>query len=554
MHNNIKDMKNIVKVLSLVMVVALGLGSCSKDKVDYSTGKNGADMENMGYLVLGGMDVSVLEDTENIDSTTRGEGVDINNFDVVITNAAGETVKSFKYGERPTEPIALDGGIYKLTIVSDTMVGAEWERPVYGAESEIIITRKQRTEVKDIVCKLRNIKVSVSYSADIKAQLDPEFTTMTIALEGNSLEYGINEERGGYFAPVAVENTLQLTFKCRYVDGDKDIVMTNEISGVKAAQWRKINVVVQHAADGTTNIGINCDTWTYDEEILFDTAAYLFEEVLVDDTDMPVVNFEGHDMEQPFELTDEMFDADGNFKKNINVDVTAKAPIKSIVVKVSSDNAEFTAAYDDVMPLECDICDGTVSNTFLKLMGYPTDAKGALTTRLKFGAQADMLRTYEGTHSFEIMVEDENGGKTTTTLNIKYGQNVAPSIVWVGYDIDKRQTYVSGMTCDLVVKSALTIADFSVKIISNTLTPEELSSVGLAAEFSLVNDTEYFESLGGLGFPTGDAVYGKSEVNLSITNFLSILSMLGAGDHDFEMSVTDMEGNVTTKTVMFRFN
>ncbi|MBO5801319.1 MAG: DUF4493 domain-containing protein [Alistipes sp.] len=547
-------MKNIVKVLSLVMVVALGLGSCNKDKVDYSTGTNGTDMENKGYLVLGGMDVSVLEDTENIDSTTRGEGVDINNFDVVITNAAGEAVMSFKYGERPTEPIALDGGIYKLTIVSDTMVGAEWERPVYGAESEVIITRKQRTEVNDIVCKLRNIKVSVSYAADIKAQLDPEYTTMTIALEGNSLEYGINEERGGYFAPKAEENTLQLTFKCRYVDGDKDIVMTNEISGVKAAQWRKINVVVQHAADGTTNIGINCDTWTYDEEILFDTAAYLFEEVLVDDTDMPVINFEGHDMEQPFELTDEMFDADGNFKKNINVDVTAKAPIKSIVVKASSDNAEFTAAYDDVMPLECDICDGTVSNTFLKLMGYPTDAKGALTTRLKFGAQADMLRTYEGTHSFEIMVEDENGGKTTATLTIKYGQNVAPSIVWVGYDIDKRQTYVSGMTCDLVVKSVLTIADFRVKIISNTLTPEELSSVGLAAEFSLVNDTEYFESLGGLGFPTGDAVYGKSEVNLSITNFLSILSMLGAGDHDFEMSVTDMEGNVTTKTVMFRFN
>ena len=554
MHNNIKDMKNIVKVLSLVMVVALGLGSCNKDKVDYSTGTNGTDMENMGYLVLGGMDVSVLEDTENIDSTTRGEGVDINNFDVVITNAAGEAVMSFKYGERPTEPIALDGGIYKLTIVSDTMVGAEWERPVYGAESEVIITRKQRTEVNDIVCKLRNIKVSVSYAADIKAQLDPEYTTMTIALEGNSLEYGINEERGGYFAPKAEENTLQLTFKCRYVDGDKDIVMTNEISGVKAAQWRKINVVVQHAADGTTNIGINCDTWTYDEEILFDTAAYLFEEVLVDDTDMPVINFEGHDMEQPFELTDEMFDADGNFKKNINVDVTTKAPIKSIVVKASSDNAEFTAAYDDVMPLECDICDGTVSNTFLKLMGYPTDAKGALTTRLKFGAQADMLRTYEGTHSFEIMVEDENGGKTTATLTVKYGQNVAPSIVWVGYDIDKRQTYVSGMTCDLVVKSVLTIADFRVKIISNTLTPEELSSVGLAAEFSLVNDTEYFESLGGLGFPTGDAVYGQSEVNLSITNFLSILSMLGAGDHDFEMSVTDMEGNVTTKTVMFRFN
>jgi hypothetical protein len=330
--------------------------------------------------------------------------------------------------------------------------------------------------------------------------------------------------------------------------------MTNEITGVKAAQWRKINVVVQHAADGTANIGIVCDTWTYDEIVEFDTTAYLFEEVLVDDTDLPVINFEGHDLAEPFELTDEMFDAEGNFTKNINVDITAKAPIQSIVVKTSSDNAEFTAAYDDVLPLESDICDGTISNTFLKFMGYPTDAKGATSTRLKFGAQADMLRSYEGTHAYEITVVDVNGGKTTATLTVKYGQNVAPSIVWVGYDIDKRQTYVAGMTCDLKVKAPLAVADFKVKIISETLNADQLTSVGLADEFSLVNDTQFFQSLGGLGFPVGDAVYGKYELDLSISNFLSVLAMLGPGEHDFEMSVTDMEGNTTTKTVMFRFN
>ena len=58
----------------------------------------------------------------------------------------------------------------------------------------------------------------------------------------------------------------------------------------------------------------------------------------------------------------------------------------------------------------------------------------------------------------------------------------------------------------------------------------------------------------GLGFPVGDAVYAKTELELSISNFLSVLAMLGPGEHDFEMSVTDMEGNATTKTVMFRFN
>ena len=188
------------------------------------------------------------------------------------------------------------------------------------------------------------------------------------------------------------------------------------------------------------------------------------------------------------------------------------------------------------------------------MLGYPTDAKGATSTRIKFGAQADMLRSFEGAHSYEITVVDANGGKTTATLTVKYGQNVAPSIVWVGYDIDKRQTYAPGMTCDLKVKAPLAVADFKVKIISMSLNADQLTSVGLADEFSLVNDTQFFESLGGLGFPVGDAVYGKTDIDLSISNFLSVLAMLGPGEHDFEMSVTDMEGNTTTKTVMFRFN
>ena len=545
-------MKNLAKILSIA-AVALTLGACNKDDINYN-GPVDSSKDNIGYLALGGMEASIMVDTENIDSETRAEGADINTFDVVITNQAGAEVKSFKYGERPEEAIALEAGIYNITMQSAEMSGAEWEMPVYGAEREVVITRKQTTEVKDIVCKLRNIKVSVAYAADIKEQLDPENTTMTIALGNSELVYGIEEERGGYFAPIAEENTLLLTFKCRYVDGDKDIVMTNEITGVKAAQWRKINVVVQHAADGSTNIGIQCDTWTYDEVVDFDTTAYLFEEVLVDDSDMPVINFEGHDLALPFELTDEMFDAEGNFTKNINIDITAKSPIQSIIIKTSSDNDEFLAEYDDVLPLEADICDGSVSNTFLKLMGYPTDAKGATSTRIKFGAQADMLRSFEGAHSYEITVVDANGGKTTATLTVKYGQNVAPSIVWVGYDIDKRQTYAPGMTCDLKVKAPLAVADFKVKIISLTLNADQLTSVGLADEFSLVNDTQFFESLGGLGFPVGDAVYGKTDIDLSISNFLSVLAMLGPGEHDFEMSVTDMEGNTTTKTVMFRFN
>ena len=545
-------MKSIVRFLSIATTAVLALGSCSKDKVDYID-PNGTHTDNIGYLSLSGMTATVLEDTDNVESTTRAEGVDINNFDVVITNAQGEDVASFKYGERPMEPIVLEGGVYTLSMSSADMVAAEWDSPIFGAEKEVIITRKQTTEVKDIVCKMQNIKVSVAYSADLKDQLDPAFTKMTVELGESALEYAFAEERAGFFAPLAQENSLKLTFNCRYVDGDKDIIMTNEIKGVKAAQWRKINVVVQHAADGTATIGIVCDTWTYDEEVTFDSSAMLMEEVIPDDTDAPAIVWEGHDLNEPFELTDDMFDAEGNFKSSINLDVTSNLPISQLVVKVSSDNADFVNAYSEIMSVEEDLCAPAATTAILKMMGYPTDVKGQTSTRLKFAAQTDLLQMYEGTHTYQIEVVNELGARSVATLTIKYGQNVAPQIVWVGYDIDKRQTYTAGMTCDLIVKAPLAIANFNVKIISPTLTPEELAGVGLAGEFSLVNDTQFFEALGGLGFPVGDAVYGKTEVNLSISNFLGVLAMLGPGEHDFEMTVTDSDGNVTTKTVMFRF-
>ena len=552
-------MKSVTKFLSLAALCALVLCSCNKDNPNYK-GNDQDGRDNIGYLALGGLEATIMVDTENsnssenlADALAATRAADINTFDVVITNAAGQTVSSFKYGERPTDPIALEGGVYKVAMSSAAMTGAEWEMPVYTGEKEVVIVRKQTTEVKDLVCKLANIKVTVVYSADIIEQLDENYTTMTVALEQSSLVYNFSETRAGYFAPVAAENTLKLTFNCRYKGSDKDIVMTNEIKGVKAAQWRKINVVVQHASDGTATIGIVCDTWTYDEEVTFDTSVSLFEEVIPDDTDAPEIVWEGHDLSEAFELTDDMFDADGNFTSSINIDVTTKAAIKSIVVKVASDNADFTTAYSEIMPLEADICGDAVSAAILKMMGYPTDAAGATTTRLKFASQTDLLKSYEGTHSYEITVTDENAASTTATLTIKYGQNVAPQIIWVGYDIDKRQTYVSGMTCDLKVTAPLTIADFNVEIVSETLNATELEGVGLASKFSLVNDTQFFESLKGLGFPVGDEVAGKTEVNLSISNFLGVLSMLGAGEHDFVMSVTDAEGNTTTKTVMFRF-
>ena len=538
-------------------MVAVILGSCNKDNVNYDDIDTETN-ENIGYLSLAGLEASVMEDTENIttSSGTRASKVNIDLFNVEILDVTGNTVETFVYGERPTDPIALESGIYTIRMSSGAMADVAWEAPVFTGEKEFTITRKKTTTINDLVCKLANIKVTVTYSAELKDQLDLENTKMNVALLQSELDYAASEVRAGYFAPKAAENTLVLTFTCRYEGEQKDIIMTNEIKGVRAAQWRKINVVVQHAADGTATIGIECETWTYDEEVTFDTSASMMEEVIPDDTDAPEIHWEGHNLGEVFELTDDMFDAEGNFTKSINLDIATKSPIRSIMVKVASDNADFVTAYSQIMSLEEDLCAPTANATILKMMGYPSDAKGKTSTRIKIAAQSDLLKSYEGTHSYDITVTDEVGAKTNVVLSIQYGQNVNPQIVWVGYDIDKRQTIQDDDTCMIRITAPLAIKDFEIEIVSNALTPEELQAVGLAAKFSLVTSTDMFESLSGLGFPVGDAVYGQtliSEEQLDITDFLGILGMLGAGDHDFVMTVTDMEGNSTTKTVMMRF-
>lgn len=88
------------------------------------------------------------------------------------------------------------------------------------------------------------------------------------------------------------------------------------------------------------------------------------------------------------------------------------------------------------------------------------------------------------------------------------------------------------------------IQKIHVKIDSSTLTPDELESVGLESEFDLDNPGSLEGSLTNLGLPVGDAVVGKTDVEFNITNFMPLLNMLGAGDHRFVLTVTDMDGNV----------
>lgn len=135
-------------------------------------------------------------------------------------------------------------------------------------------------------------------------------------------------------------------------------------------------------------------------------------------------------------------------------------------------------------------------------------------------------------------------------------QVVKPTIVGDGFDITvaqyPAQFISSGKSLRVLISSAegTTLKDLYVEIDSETLTADILEEVGLATEFSLVTPGSLEEGLIGLKFPVGDQITSTNSVVFDITEFLPLLGIYGAAEHNFIMTATDSNNQVTTMTLL----
>lgn len=119
---------------------------------------------------------------------------------------------------------------------------------------------------------------------------------------------------------------------------------------------------------------------------------------------------------------------------------------------------------------------------------------------------------------------------------------------------DQQIEVTSELQCKFNVHSETGVTALTVKIISDKLTPEELSTMGLAQNLDLVNPGECEEGLSGLGFPVKDQVAGQKDVHFDISQFMTMLMVLGSNEtHKFEITATDASGS-TTKTLILHVN
>ncbi len=162
---------------------------------------------------------------------------------------------------------------------------------------------------------------------------------------------------------------------------------------------------------------------------------------------------------------------------------------------------------------------------------------------------------FEGTHQFQLTITDTKGLTSSKTLTFEAKQLIdpekAPAITSQTLNLDGVNTITDDIVAKVDISAPYGIEIFNVKIISEQLTPEMLQDVGLAAEFDLAHPGELAEALNELGFPTGDAVLGKTELAFDITAFMPLLAMF-EGTHQFQLTITDKEGLTVTKTLTFQ--
>lgn len=566
-------MKLLYQILAAGTLAMLATG-CKDETPNYGQ-TGGGSSETVGYVDLNGLSPQVLLDAE-INQTpaqttaaqTRAVTEATPDYLVRIYNSSDECVLNTTYGDMQSQfndgpeqnLLALPVGTYRLEVHSQdpsSVPDVEWEAPTYGTTYDFAVLRSHTSDspltiADEVVCKLSNIKVTVSISADL-AELLGDDTKSTVTLGSAVAEFTKSESRAAYFRPQNSDGDT-LEFKLTGTKDGKPAELSKTITGVKAGQWRKIMLSIVYAETGDIKIVVTVDSFVQDSEITINSTESLWEPELDEGTDRPTLTWPGHDLAQPVALDESMYDPSGTFNGTAPaLTLSAADGIQILLLGITSDNAAFRTEIIEAAGLtDVDLC-GTISRLH-PFYGLQVTA-GATEATIDLESIMYLFFGYEGSHTLTFNMTDNKGRNAVASLQFNYGKGTAeedPSIVCRQFDIDQPHTTQTGDEIDVDIKTASGIQAFVVSIISETLNEEVLAAVGLRPTFDLCNITDPEElaalTSDDIGFPVNDDVKGQTSMTFSVTKFTGMLSAF-PGTHQFKLAVTNAEGSTTTKTL-----
>lgn len=444
-------MKNMTGLLLTLTFGTLLLTGCVNEEPPYKKTDNGTSATGTtGYLNGEAMYLNVIADTETdsrpedtedetqnppaeASATTRAT-VATDDYRVRIVRADGtDTPFEGSYAELKETlgetPMELPTGSYNLVVCShreEEIPAAEWESPVYGTTYPFTITKGSTTTINKIVCTLQNIKVTLLCSADLADQLTAE-TKATISLGAASMEFGKERWDGrqaAFFLPADGENNLDFLLTGSFTDGG-EVKFSKTITGVKAGQWRKIELVIVYASQGEIKFDIKVNNFVLDDTVTINGTDGLWEEILEEGGgetgDAPTIVMQGWDIAQPYVL--ETVDP-------VRVDIAApNGGIRSLLVRIESGPLqEILVSVSEALTGEFDLCEiqpGTPEGNLLSTgVGFQIgdEVKGQQSTYFEINSEILTALKSLGDpgekHYFHLRVIDNAGGETSATLTL----------------------------------------------------------------------------------------------------------------------------------------
>lgn len=626
-------MKQYVKTLLLAAVAFLAT-ACGMDKL--STEAPDAKGEK-GYLQIGG--VVVNSDTEN--SVVGGRAVteaDGNYYLEVIDKRSGGSVWSGTYADlregSTIKPIGLEPGTYVVyayqTAAKKPAEGVAVDARYYAGHSDDIEIISKQTKSVSVTCRLANILTTVELSADLRtvfkdyADLTDENRLKTNVEVGTSTTTNAYdfEETATHTAPMVYfrdeagpnstsGNTMSIVLSGDYYTGDpvdvingtpdntlwKHVKMAKTLTNVRAAQWRKISIDIDHNTTGTAQFVFTIESYVYDEEITVDVITLYSElneeEAIPDDEEenpaAPTVTISGQS-DLNYSINSAMFDEMQNiWTKWLTVNITPNdgTTVQEVSAVITSTNTAllpameakgFTEGHIDFFPTNAATDYATVS------------ADGRIITLVQNGMSA--LYKYPGTHTVSVCTVDSDNRLKHTDLIITVtgGAVVGPVISWWVDGVPSTTMNMveneSGRTAGVDLTSASGLTGMTVEVNIEGLPAADLPSMGLASFMDIFEPANAMMEtrLRAFGFlpienfdpatmdrttkaaeddnyriydpATGERkagavspLYMKQEVSFDISEFLGLLSGF-PGTHTFVLKATDESGeNTQTLTI-----
>ncbi len=618
-------MKRYIKNL-LLIAAAMLTTACGMDKLQTPDDK---EQTEVGYLRIGQISTNADTETGELNggqnpSTSRAETTPTAAPDTyyleIVNVASTATVWSGTIAElkaKTDAQVGVEPGNYVVYAYQDAAkapaAGAAENKPYYAGKSQTVSVVKKQSTTFSVTCKLANILTTVELSADLKAMfktdagtnpmLQTDVKVGTSSLMNNYVfSYTSTHDAPKiYFADVAgpdaqAGNTLTFTLTGLYYTGDpvhvldpdaaanidpalwKEVKMEKSLTGVKAAQWRKISIDIDHNTTGDVQFVIDIESFTYDEEIVVDlmtlyaNADELFgeEESIPDEDeqnpDAPDVTIDGQS-DLNFAINSLIYDAELNkWMANLIVNVTPKegSTVEQVYAVFESDNASLLTNM------------ATKGFAEGRVALFPTNAATAYANVKADGTKIsvldsgmDALYRYNGTHTVKVFtIDSEKRMKSTEIVITVSSSGVAangPTAVWMidGVDVlDQKHTLdattVNTLKCVINITSVTGLTRFEVDIESDVLDDEALGDVGLGSHIDMVSPGSMLTNLKLLGLmPNGmDSVGGATSVDFTITDFFSALFSLyqgKAGDCVFTLTLADSTGT-TEKSLQLYVN